>query len=256
MRSQSIYPQRLKGKVAIVTGGSAGLGRSVCLALAREGASVVIVGRNKQRLAEVAQSIRKHFQTDTLELKLDVLNDSDMETMSQTTVERFGQLDILVSSAGILRPANLGMKTLAQTPVEAWDAVVNTNLKGLFLCLRSVIPQMLKQRSGDIISISSKSAIKGLAFDSAYCASKSGMIGLTEAVAQEVNSSGVRIQTLLPGTFDTDLWDQNSVMARPPNLPPPERVAEIVVQMISMPRDSYLSAPIVEPMQTIALPEW
>lgn len=256
MQPLSISSQRLKGKVAIVTGGSAGLGRSVCLTLAREGASVVIVGRKKTQLGEVGQSVREQHQSETLELQLDVLSEADMQAMSRSTIDRFGQIDILVSSAGILRPPGLGMKTLAQTPLEAWDAVVNTNLKGLFLGMRAVLPHMIKQRSGDIISISSKSAVKGLAFDSAYCASKSGMIGLTEAVAQEVQSSGVRVQTVLPGTFDTDLWDQNSVMARPTDLPPPQRVAELIVEMIAMPRDAYLSAPLLEPVQTVAMPDW
>ena len=226
------------------------------MTLAREGASVTVVGRDKKRLAEVSQQMKAQFGNDTLELQLDVLSEADMEKMTQKTLERFGHIDILVSSAGILRPANLGMKTLAQTPLEAWNAVVDTNLKGLFLSMRSVLPQMIKQRSGDILSISSKSAVKGLAFDSAYCASKFGVLGLTESVAQEVQSYGVRVQTILPGTFDTDLWDQNSVMARPPNLPPPERVAELIVQMIALPQGSCLSAPLIEPLQTVARPDW
>ena len=226
------------------------------MTLAREGASVTVVGRDKKRLAEVSQQMKAQFGNDTLELQLDVLSEADMEEMTQKTLERFGHIDILISSAGILRPANLGMKTLAQTPLEAWNAVVDTNLKGLFLSMRSVLPQMIKQRSGDILSISSKSAVKGLAFDSAYCASKFGVLGLTESVAQEVQSYGVRVQTILPGTFDTDLWDQNSIMARPPNLPPPERVAELIVQMIALPRGSCLSAPLIEPLQTVARPDW
>ncbi len=256
MSSHPPHPQRLTGRTAIVTGGTAGLGRSVCMALAREGASIAVVGRDKSRLSEVRRLIEKQFGNDTLELQLDVLSEVDMEAMARKTLERFGAIDILVSSAGILRPTNLGMKTLAQTPLEAWDAVVNTNLKGLFLSMRSVLPQMIKQCSGDILSISSKSAVKGLAFDSAYCASKFGVVGLTEAVAQEVESYGIRVQTVLPGTFDTDLWDQNSIMTRPPNLPPPERVAELIIQMITLPRGCCLSAPLIEPVQTVAMPNW
>ena len=106
------------------------------MTLAREGASVTVVGRDKKRLAEVSQQMKAQFGNDTLELQLDVLSEADMEKMTQKTLERFGHIDILVSSAGILRPANLGMKTLAQTPLEAWNAVVDTNLKGLFLSMR------------------------------------------------------------------------------------------------------------------------
>ena len=250
------HSARLAGKVAIVTGGSAGLGRSICDSLSRQGASVAIVGRNRQRLTETGRSLRQKHAVDTLELQLDVLKESDMRAMADEVIQRFGKIDILVSSAGILRPPGLGMKTLAQTPVDAWDAIVNTNLRGLFLGMRAVLPAMMQQRCGDIVAISSKSAIKGLAFDCAYCASKSAIVGLTQAVAEEAQSAGVRVQTILPGTFDTDLWEQNSVMSRPPDLPPPERVAELVIKLVTMPRDACLLSPLVEPVKTVAMPNW
>lgn len=249
-------PQRLKGRVAIVTGGSAGLGRCACLALAREGASVVVVGRDRKRLAEVADLIEGEYGGHAFWLQLDVTHEADMEEMAGKTLERFGRIDILIASAGVLRAPNLGMKTLMQTPVTAWETLINTNLKGTFLSMRAVLPHMVKQRSGDILTLSSKSGIKGLAFDSAYCASKFGVIGLTESVAQEVQPQGVRVQTLLPGTFDTELWAQNNVMSRPKDLPPPERVAEFIIWMVTLPRDTCVAAPLIEPAQTVPMPKW
>ena len=254
--SSLAQPQRLKGRVAIVTGGSAGLGRSACLALAREGAFVVIVGRDRKRLAEVVGRVESECGSPALGLRLDVTREADMEEMAVKTLERFGCIDILIASAGILRAPNLGMKTLMQTPVTAWETLINTNLKGTFLSMRAVLPQMIRQRSGDILTLSSKSGVRGLAFDSAYCASKFGVIGLTESVAQEVQSQGVRVQTLLPGTFDTELWAQNNVMSRPKDLPPPVRVAELMIWMITLPRDACVAAPLIEPIRTVSMPSW
>ncbi|MEM7199499.1 MAG: SDR family oxidoreductase [Planctomycetota bacterium] len=242
---------RLTGSVAIVTGGTAGLGRAACEALAREGADVAIVGRNEERLAEVGQSVEAAGRR-ALPLRLEVQREDHMAEMAQRTVEAFGRIDILITSAGLLRPPGTRrMEMMARTPKADWDTLVDINLTGTFLSVRAVLPQMLRQRHGDILTISSKSGRTGLAYDSAYCATKFAIIGLTESVAEEVRAQGVRAQCLLPGEFDTALWDQNPSFGRPEGLPPPDRVADLMLYMITLPRDTYLDAPLTEPLRPL-----
>jgi len=246
----------LAGRVAIVTGGSAGIGRLTAVALAHRGASVAVVGQNSERLAGACGEIRAAAATDSIALALDVRCESDMAAMAAQTIERFGRIDILVHSAGVLRPMGSGLKRIDQTSVAEWDHVVSTNLTGTFLANRAVLPQMIRQRSGDIVNLSSKSGRRGLAFDGPYCASKFGVVGLTEAIAEEVKSYGVRVQSLLPGMFLTGVWSQAGPLPAPAQLPPAERVAEMIVHMISLPPDTTLGSTIIEPSASQAETGW
>ena len=176
--------------------------------------------------------------------------------MAARTLERWGRIDMLVNSAGLLRPATGGLQGIVQTPVEEWDEVIDINLKGTFLTNRAVLPAMIEQRGGDIVNLSSKSGRRGLAFDAPYCASKFGVIGLTEAIAEEVREYGVRVQVLLPSTFQTGVWSQAGPLPEPTGLPPPERVADAILFMLSMPADAVLPSPIVEPLGTSAESGW
>jgi len=247
---------KLKERVAVVTGASGGIGRATCCALVREGAKVVAVGRDPTRLDETVEMIDSISPCSAFGLQLDVRSPSDMEDMVERTLERFGGLDILVASAGILRPPGRSFTPLWQMSVTDWDAVMKTNLRGTFLSNRAVLPQMIQQRGGDIVNVSSKSGRKGLAFDSAYCGSKCGIIGMTQALAKEAEPFGVRVQVVLPGTFDTALWDQNPAAPRPAGLPPPDRVAELIVAIVSLPNDVQVLAPLVEPLRTLEAASW
>lgn len=247
----------LAGKVAIVTGGSAGIGRLTAVALARCGAQLVVVGRSKERLAETVAEIRAVDGTAApVALPLDVRSERDMAGMAAAAVERFGRIDILVHSAGVLRPEGMGLKRIDQTPVDEWDYVVQTNLTGTLLANRAVLPQMIRQRSGDIVNLSSKSGRRGLAFDGPYCASKFAVVGLTEAIAEEVRQYGVRVQCLLPGTFLTGVWSQAGPLPAPARLPPAERVSEMIVQMVSLATDTTLGSLIIEPSASLAETGW
>ncbi|MEP0847775.1 MAG: SDR family oxidoreductase [Phycisphaerae bacterium] len=246
------------GQVAIVTGGSAGIGRDVCTRLAARGARLAIVGRDAGRLERARQEsiARGAGPDDVLTLRLDVRDESDMDEMAARSRERFGRIDILVHSAGMLRPAGAGLMRLDQTPPEIWDEVVRTNLRGTYLANRAVLPAMIEQRAGDILNLSSKSGRRGLAFDGPYCASKFGVIGLTEAIAEEVKSFGVRVQVLCPGTFETGVWGQAGPLPRPGNLPPSSRVADAIVFLLSLPRDACIPSPDVEPVCSLAETGW
>ena len=235
------------GQVAIVTGGTAGIGRAVCARLAEGGAKVVAVGRDRKRLEQLVSEIKERAGDRALPFRGDVRSEADMDNLAATTAERFGRIDILVASAGILRARDASLKTLNRMSVSEWEEVVDTNLKGVFLSNRAVLPVMIAQRRGQIINLSSTSGRRGYAFDTAYCAAKFGVIGLSEALAEEVRSYGVRVQVLLPGATDTPMWDQNGPIRRPTFALSAERAAEIVIGLLSVPWDTTLAAPVVEP---------
>lgn len=246
-----VHSESLLGKVAIVTGGSGGIGRATCVALAWSGAQIVAVGRNEERLAETASLVAQtsRGRASALTLSLDVRSEADMQCMAERTLERFGRIDILVSVAGILRAHGAALRTVARLPVAEWDEVLDINLRGTFLANRAVLPAMRAARGGDILNLSSKSGRMGIAFDAPYCASKFGVIGLTEALADEARHVGIRVQVLVPGEFATDVLQQAGPLPRPADLPPPERVAHTVRWMLSLPSDTRLLAPVFEPFK-------
>lgn len=252
----SMAEKQLDGQVVVVTGGTAGIGRAVCLCLAAHGAHVVIVARNRERLERTAAEVRRQASRRPLCVCGDVRREDDMNDMARATVKRFGRIDALVASAGILRPRGRELKTLVQMSPREWDEVVDTNLKGVFLSNRAVLPAMLTRRCGHIVNLSSTSGRHGYAFDSAYCASKFGVISLTEALAEEVRSYGVRVQVLLPGAIDTPMWDQNGPLPRPEYALPPERVADVVLHLLVTAPDAIVVAPVIEPFVTAVREGW
>lgn len=247
---------RLLDRVAVVTGGSSGIGKQVCLSLAREGAAVTVVGRSEERTARTVSEIRERNGRSAMGVTADVRSPTDMDEMARRSAERFGKIDILVACAGILRPPGMSLRTLERTSLQEWEEVLATNLTGMFLSLRAVLPYMAKRKSGDIVTVSSKAGKRGVAFDAPYCASKHGVIALTEAVSEEVRAQGIRVQVVVPGNFDTEVWRQNGPIAPPANLPPPERVASLVVEMVCLPRDACWVAPLAEPARTPDRPDW
>jgi 3-oxoacyl-[acyl-carrier protein] reductase len=237
----------LEGKVAIVTGATAGIGRPTCLGLARSLVRVVVVGRDRSRVVEFATEIERETGAAAVGVAADVRCECDVSHIAEVALERFGRIDILVASAGILRPVGAHtLQSLARMSASDWDEVLDTNLRGVFLCNRAVLPTMIRQRAGHIVNLSSTSGRKGYAFDAAYCASKFAVIGLTESVAEEVRGYGVRVEALLPGAIDTGMWDQNGPFRRPDYALAPERVAEIILASLSMPQDTSISNVAIE----------
>jgi NAD(P)-dependent dehydrogenase (short-subunit alcohol dehydrogenase family) len=242
--------QRLAGRVAIVTGGSGGIGRATCVAMADEGATVVVVDVTEAAVREVSEALSIGSAAGShVGLTLDVRCEADMRVMAETALERFGHIDILVAAAGILRPKGSSPRLLAQMHPEEWDAVIDTNLRGVFLSNRAVLPTMVRQRAGQIVNVSSVQGRQGRAYDSAYCASKFGVIGLTESLAEEVRADGIRVHVVLPDAVETPMWEQNGPIGRPPNLLPPSRVADFIVYLLTLPDDTVLVGPMIAPMQ-------
>ena len=192
----------LEGKIALVTGASRGIGRQVALTLGAKGATVIV---NYNGSAAKAEEVVKEIEAAGGKAEALQCNVSDFEACGQMLadiVSRHGRLDILVNNAGITRD-NLLMKMSE----EDFDAVVNTNLKGVFNCIKHIARQMLKQKSGRIINMSSVSGVLGNAGQANYCAAKAGVIGITKSAARELASRGITVNAVAPGFIVTEMTD-------------------------------------------------
>lgn len=193
----------LEGKTVLVTGASRGIGKEIALYLAKAGANVAVNYAGNAELAEqVAQEIRD-LGRDSITIQANVADRADVERMVKETVDHFGSLHILVNNAGITRD-NLIMRMKE----EDWDDVVNTNLKGAFLTTKAVTRQMMRQRYGRIINISSIVGVSGNAGQANYVAAKAGLIGLTKTTAKELASRNVTVNAVAPGFITTDMTDK------------------------------------------------
>lgn len=191
----------LKDKVAVVTGASRGIGRAIALQLAASGARVVLSARSQAALDDLAAEIAA-AGGEALAVPTDIARTAEVETLFEMAMERFGQVDILVNNAGITRDT-----LLVRMKDADWDAVLETNLKGPFLCSRAAAKIMTKQRSGRIINISSVVGEMGNAGQANYCASKAGLIGLTKSMARELARRHVTVNAVTPGFIVTDMTE-------------------------------------------------
>ncbi|MED4037778.1 3-oxoacyl-[acyl-carrier-protein] reductase [Niallia taxi] len=194
---------KLDGKTALVTGGSRGIGRAIALKLAKEGANVAVNYAGSAALAnEVVEEI-KQLGKDAIAIQCDVSNGESVANMIKETLDHFGSLDILVNNAGITRD-NL----LMRMKEAEWDDVINTNLKGVFHCTKAVTRQMMKQRKGRIINITSIVGVTGNPGQANYVAAKAGVIGLTKTTAKELAARNITVNAVAPGFITTDMTDK------------------------------------------------
>ena len=196
---------RLEDRIAIVTGAARGIGRAIALRLARSGGHVVITDLNGEGAEKVAEEIRALGRR-ALSVRADVSVSDDVRTMVQKTLEVFGRIDILVNNAGIGGRA----APLQELTEEEWDLVMNVNLKAVFLCCRWVIPHMIQQRSGKVVSVASIAGKEGNPNMIPYSTSKAGVICLTKALAKEVATLGINVNCVAPAVIETDILKQVS----------------------------------------------
>lgn len=189
----------LEGKVAVVTGGSRGIGRAIALRLSAEGARVAICGRNLEAAEEVVAEIEAAGAVG-MAVAADVSRESEAEALIQAGITRFGRLDILVNNAGITRDG-----LLVRMKEEDWDTVLDVNLKGAFFTTRAALRPMLRARGGRIVNISSVAGTMGIPGQANYSAAKAGLIGFTKAVAKEVASRSITVNAVAPGFIETEM---------------------------------------------------
>ena len=236
----------IKGKVAIVTGSSRGIGRAIALALGREGAKVTVnYIVNKDLAEEVARTIREDYGSDAIAVQADVADWNAVQRLVGETIKHFGTVDILVNNAGIITS-----HPLTEFPIEDWDRVIAVNLSGPFYCTRAVAKYMIEKGEGRIINISSFGGLLGFPNEPHYSASKAGLIGLTKAIAKELTPKGILVSAIAPTNTKTDM-----TLKAPPDLkkrlimPPigrfaePEEIAELVVFLV---KHNYISGATVQ----------
>lgn len=244
----------LDKRVAVVTGGSRGIGRATCLALAEAGASVVVnyldegIGVNRQDAEAVAQEIGSQGGC-AVAVPADVTSEDDVYSLVESSLEYFGQVDILVNNAAILRD-----KTVKKMNLQEWNAVIATNLTSVYLCSHAFLEPLENSGKGAIVSMASISAQLGLFGQANYAASKGGIVAFTRVLAREVARKGIRVNAVAPGLVDTEMTRTipeeplNKMIEQVPlgRMAQPEEIANVIVFLVSD-KSSYITG------QTIAL---
>jgi 3-oxoacyl-[acyl-carrier protein] reductase len=214
-------------RIVVITGSTRGIGLATALEFLKNGDRVVIFCRHQRHVEQATDRLRRLADSQkVLGLVGDVRKGEDVRRIVRDCLKRFGRLDVLVNNAGIA-----AYKEIEKTTERQWDDIMNTNLKGTFLFMREVLPAMKKQGRGIIINISSLLGAAGMANFSAYCASKFGVIGLTQSVADETAETGIRIYAVLPGAVNTKLNKDLGLDMKPSELLQPEDVAREIFQL-------------------------
>lgn len=222
---------QLTNKTAIITGAGKGIGRSIAIALAKEGVNLGLIARTATDLESLQNSLQTEYSVKVFMATADISIQQEAEAAVLKLQEQLGSVDILINNAGI---AQFG--TLMDMEPSTWERIIQVNLMGAYYVTRAALPFMLEQNRGDIINVASTAGERGFATGSAYCASKFGLLGLTESLLQEVRKSNIRVVALTPSTVATDLavnaglkiGDEDRMMQ-------PEDVAELALATLKLP---------------------
>ncbi len=234
--------QALNGQTAIITGAGRGIGAAIAIKLAGLGATTVLCGRTRKTLETTADSISAAGGRGVVR-ECDVTDLRSVETTASELENTLGRIDILVNNAGIGSFAG----PLHQMEPRAWDAILNTNLRGVYYCIRSFAPMMIRARGGHIINISSLAGKNALPNGAAYAASKWGLNGLSYSVAEELRAHNIRVSVICPGSVDTDLSPHEGKNAE--KMLKPADVAHVVAMLVTQSPQSFASEVLLRPTQ-------
>jgi len=231
----------IAGQVALVTGGSRGIGLAIAARLGRMGARIAICARSAESLERAAEGLRRDA-VETLAMAADVTRSAEVTALVERTRKSLGPVDILVNNAGV------GIFGPVQALRESdWDAVLDTNLKAVFLVSKEVAPDMIRRRTGQIINISSLAGKNAFANGSVYCASKWGLLGLTYCMAEDLRTYGIRVSAVCPGTVATEFSPHAG--KDPSKMLQPDDVAHAVAALVTQAPQSFISEVLLRPTQ-------
>jgi 3-oxoacyl-[acyl-carrier protein] reductase len=233
--------RHLNGNVAVITGAGSGIGRATALVLAEAGAHIILTARTQHKLETVAQDIVATGGR-ALVFPCDVQVESQVEELFATVHKNFGQLDILVTSAG-----GAVFSPLVESRTEDWDAIINSNLRGLYLCCKHAVKIMLAQSRGHILNVLSIASQVALPGSAAYTASKYGALGLTKVMAAEVRSHGIKVTAVIPGAVNTPLWDTTGSSLDRGAMLSPTDVAAAMLTVVTQPPGIYTDEIVLMP---------
>jgi len=238
----------LKGKCALITGASRGIGRAIAKALAREGAGVVITARGKSGDKDSLTQVREEIGSSggrAIAIKADVSREEDVQTLTKKTLEEFGRVDILVNNAAVFPDYHL---PLVDLPVASWDETISVNLRGVFLCTKAVLPIMIEREAGSIINISSIAAIRASKGRGAYGVSKAAVERLTFGLAAEVKEFNIAVNALSPvGLTDTEAARKLFPRENPDSWVKPEDLAEAAVWLAKQDASTFTGKAVMVP---------
>jgi NAD(P)-dependent dehydrogenase (short-subunit alcohol dehydrogenase family) len=237
-------PRRLESQVAVITGGSKGIGYAIARALASEGCNLVITGRSASVLENSAAEIASKANSTVIPITCDVRDPESVDALFKSVGERFGRIDVLVNNAGISQPVT----PLEQTTLEMWRDQIDTNLTGLFLCTRAALPLM--NRGATIVNNLSAAAKQIFPNYYGYTAAKTGALGFTLSLRAELMPRGIRVTALMPGATDTDLWQQIMPDADIPreHMMSADSIAQAVLYAVLLPPEANLSEILLTPI--------
>lgn len=230
--------ESLKGKTAIITGGTRGIGKAIAAALVQEGVNVGIIGRNEELLHKTATEL----STENAKVVYAAGNVADQVSIVlaiNSIKEKLGSIDILVNNAAIAAFGNF-----TEMPTATWEEIIQTNVLGVYYTTHAVLPDMFAKQSGDIVNISSMAGIRGAAGTSAYSASKFAVLGLSESLMMEVRKQNIRVTALTPSTVATDMAiaDLKITDGNPDKVVQPEDMAELVVMQLKLNRRAFVKS--------------
>ena len=236
----------LKDKVAVVTGAGRGIGKAIALKLAEAGANVVVSARTKSEIESVAKQIEKMGRK-SIAVQADVSQESDVKKLIFIAADKFGTVDILINNAGVGSFA-----PVAELSVTEFDTMWNVNMRGVFLCTQTVLPHMMKQKSGDIVNIASLAGRNAFVGGAGYGATKWALIGFGRSLMLEVRKNNIRVITICPGSVDTEFDPHSTKPKDTSRIPKADDIAQVVVDALQMPRHVMVSEIDIRPTN----PNW